>query len=145
MKKFAVAILMALGLTLVGCSSNNKAGNINGTWNANLTDTNGTQVFTFATAFVETGNGTLNITSLSFSTNSSCFVSGETESGTFGLSGDFNGNVTGSFGMNVQSGTPSGNTLSLTGAVSGNTITGTWSLTGGTGCTGNGTFTMTKG
>ena len=145
MKKFAVAILMALGLTLVGCSSNNKAGNINGTWNANLTDTNGTQVFAFATAFVETGNGTLNVTSLSFSTNSSCFVSGDTESGTFGLSGDFNGNVTGSFGMNVQSGTPSGNTLSLTGAVSGNTITGTWSLTGGTGCTGNGTFTMTKG
>jgi hypothetical protein len=135
---------MVLMLTLVGCSSDNKAGNINGTWNANLTDTNGTQVFTFATSFVETGDGTLNITSLSFSTNSSCFVSGETESGTFGLSGDFNGNVSGSFGMNVQSGTPSGNTLSLTGMVSGNTITGTWTLTGGTGCTGNGTFNMTK-
>jgi hypothetical protein len=46
--------------------------------------------------------------------------------------------------MNVQSGSPSGNTLALAGTTSGNTISGTWTLTGSSGCTGNGTFTMTK-
>lgn len=46
--------------------------------------------------------------------------------------------------MTVQSSTPTGNTLTLTGAVTGNTITGTWTLTGSSGCTGSGAFTMTK-
>jgi hypothetical protein len=144
MKKLAVAMLVVLGLTLIGCSSNNKTGNINGNWTASLTDTGGSQVFAFTTSIVESSNGTLSITNFTFSTSSSCFVSGETESGTFTLTGDFNGNVTGNFGMTIQSGNPSGNTLTLTGTVSGNTITGTWSLTGGAGCSGNGNFTMTK-
>ena len=129
---------------LVGCGSNNKSANITGTWSAALTDANGNQAFAFTTALVENSDGTLSFTNLTFSTNSSCFVSGETESGSFTLSGDFNGNVTGKFGMTVTSGTPSGNTLNLSGSVNGNTITGTWTLTGGTGCTGSGNFTMTK-
>ncbi|MFZ0861863.1 MAG: hypothetical protein WB781_22790 [Candidatus Sulfotelmatobacter sp.] len=51
-----------------------------------------------------------------------------------GSPGDFNGNVTGHFDVNVVSGSPSGNTL--TGTVNGNTIAGSWSLSGGnpTGC-----------
>jgi hypothetical protein len=32
--------------------------------------------------------------------------------------------------------------LTLIGTVNGNTISGTWNLTGSTGCTGNGTFTL---
>jgi hypothetical protein len=44
----------------------------------------------------------------------------------------------------VTSGNPSGNTLTLNGTVNGNTITGTWQLVGGTGCTGNGNFTVAK-
>jgi hypothetical protein len=31
------------------------------------------------------------------------------------------------------------------GTVNGNAITGTWTLTGGTGCTGSGNFTMANG
>jgi hypothetical protein len=46
--------------------------------------------------------------------------------------------------MTVQSSTPTGNTFTLSGAVSGNTIAGTWTLTGSLGCTGSGSFTMTK-
>jgi hypothetical protein len=144
MKKFAVGILLVVALMLAGCSSNNKAGNINGNWTAMLTDTNNNQVFSFTTSVIANNDGTLTISNFSFSTNSSCFVSGDTETGTFALSGDFNGNVKGTFGLKVQSGTPSGNVLTLTGTANGNTITGNWSLTGGTGCTGNGTFTMTK-
>jgi hypothetical protein len=73
-------------------------------------------------------------------------VSGETESGSFALSGDFNGNVTGQFQYTVTSGQPAGNVLTLTGAVSGNTISGQWTLSGNTpsGCSGSGNFTLTK-
>ena len=144
MKKFAVAILIVLAVMLVGCGSNNKSSNITGTWSAALTDTNGNQAFAFTTALVENSDGTLSFTNLTFSTNSSCFVSGETESGSFTLSGDLNGNVNGKFGMTVHSGTPAGNTLALSGTVAGNTITGTWTLSGSSSCTGSGTFTMTK-
>jgi uncharacterized lipoprotein NlpE involved in copper resistance len=142
MKKLAVALLVAVVLTLVGCGSNgSKQGNINGTWTAVLTDTN----FSFGTSFVVNSDGTtLSVSNFSFSTNSPCFVSGETESGSFAFSGDFNGKVTGHFQFNVVSGLPSGNTLTLTGTVNGDTITGTWSLSGGTGCQGSGDFTMTK-
>ena len=143
MKKLVMAWLVAMVLTLVGCGTNDhKQGNINGTWTAILTDTN----FSFGTSLVVNSDGTLSVSQFSFSTSGPCFVSGETETGSFALSGDFNGNVTGQFGFKVVSGSPSGNTLTLTGTVNGNTIGGNWSLTGGnpTGCSGSGTFTMTK-
>ncbi len=144
MKKFAAAAFILLALTLVGCGGGNNSGNINGNWTASLTDGSGTQMFAFQTSFVESSAGSLSVNNFSFSTNSPCFVSGDTESGTFVLGGDFNGNVSGQFGMTVQSGTPSGNTLILAGKANGNTITGTWTLTGGSGCTGTGNFTLTK-
>jgi hypothetical protein len=142
MKKLAVAGLVAVVLTLVGCGWHDHGhGNINGTWTAILSDS----AFSFGTSVVVNGDGTLSIDQFSFSTNGPCFVSGETESGSFAFTGDFNGNVTGHFDYKVVSGSPSGNTLTLTGTVSGGTIGGNWSLTGGSGCTGSGTFTMAKG
>jgi len=97
-----------------------------------------------ADPFTVTGNGALNVSNFHFNTNSPCFVSGETESGGFSLSGNFNGDVTGSFNMTVKSGAPAGDTLNLTGTATGNTITGHWQLTGGSGCRGSGVFMMTK-
>ena len=144
MQKLRVAMLLVLVVMLAGCGSNSNSGNINGNWKATLTDANGTQVFSFTTSIIESGNGTLSMSNFSFSTSSSCFVSGQSESGTFGLAGNFNGNVSGTFGMNIQSVTPPGNTLALSGTVTGNTISGTWMLTGGAGCSGNGNFTMTR-
>ena len=146
MKQFAVAVLLLVGLTLVGCGSNSSnPSNINGTWTATLLDSNNTTVFTFGTSLMVNGDGSLTISNFNFSTNSPCFVSGETETGSFALSGNSNGNVTGKFGFNVQSGSPSGNTLILSGTANGNTISGTWTLTGGTGCSGSGSFNMVKG
>lgn len=142
MKKLAVAMLLVVGLVTMGCGTNsNKTGNVSGTWSAMLT---GTQNFSFTTALVDKGDGTVNVTKLTFSTSSSCFVSGDTETGTFGLSGDLNGNVQGKFGMTITSGDPSGNVLTLTGTVNGGTVSGTWLLTGGASCNGSGNFTMTK-
>ena len=140
-----VITLLVLSLTLFGCStSGTKTSNVNGNWTASLTDTHGAQVLAFNTTITESSNNSLSVSNFSFSTNSACFVSGETESGTFALSGNFNGNVAGKFGMNVVSGSPGGNNLTLTGTVNGNTITGMWSLTGRPSCSGNGTFTMTR-
>ncbi|HVN21540.1 MAG TPA: hypothetical protein VMU05_22330 [Dongiaceae bacterium] len=145
MKQYAVALALVLGLALVGCGSNNsKDSNINGTWNATLTSGGNSTVFAFGTSLQTNSDGSLTVSNFDFTTNSPCFESGETETGSFTLSGDFNGNVNGKFGMTVQSGNPAGNTLALSGAVNGNTISGTWTLTGSSGCTGNGTFTMTK-
>jgi hypothetical protein len=144
MKQFAVFILLAVGLALVGCGSNSNPANINGTWNATLMGNNNTTAFAFGTSLSTNGDGSLTVTNFSFTTNSPCFVSGETESGAFTLSGNFSGQVNGKFGMVVQSGSPSGNTLTLSGTAKGNTISGTWTLTGSSGCTGSGTFTMTK-
>ena len=143
--KIMLASLLVWGIALIGCGTSSKnGGNINGNWTATLMDTQNTQVFAFKTSIVESTNGSLSISNFGFNTNSPCFVSGETESGSFSLSGDFNGNVAGKFGMNVQSGSPGGNNLTLSGTAAGSTITGTWSLTGSSGCTGNGTFTMSR-
>ena len=147
MKNFVVAMLLATSLALTGCGAgagNNNSGNINGNWTASLTDMGGNAVLGFATSLAVNGDGTLLVTNFKFTTNSSCFVSGETESGSFILSGDFNGNVTGKFQFTVTSENPSGNTLTLTGTVNGGTITGTWMLVGGINCADNGNFTITR-
>ena len=144
--KLAVALLLAAGLVFVGCGSNHSnSSNITGNWTAALTNSSdGSQAFTFTTSITENNDGTLSVTNLTIS--SSCFAApGETESGSFALGGNFNGNVTGQFQFKVMSPSPSNNVLTLTGTANGNTIKGTWTLTGGTDCQGSGNFTMTKG
>ena len=145
MQKLAVGVLVAMGLVLIGCGmSNGNSGNINGNWTATLTDTNNNPALSFTTSIAQSGNGSLSITNLQFSTSSPCFVSGESSTGAFTLGGNFNGNVSGTFGMNVKSGSPGGNTLTLTGTMTGNAITGNWTLMGSSGCTGSGHFTMSR-
>ena len=124
MKRFASVCLVFLCMALIGCGSNNSnASNINGTWNATLASGGNTTVFAFGTSLRGNGDGSLTVSNFQFTTNSPCFVSGETESGSFMLNGNFNGNVNGKFGMSVLSGNPSGNTLALAGSANGNTIT----------------------
>src|SRR5215469_3820727 len=144
MQKLAMGIVLAVGLILVGCSSSNNSGNINGNWTATLTDASNSPALSFNTSITQMSDGSLSITNLHFSTSSPCFVNGETATGSFTLGGNFNGNMSGSFGMNVQSGSPGGNTLMLNGTIAGNSITGNWTLTGSSGCTGSGHFTMTR-
>ena len=143
MKYFSVALLLIAGLTLVGCGSNSNPANINGNWNATLIDSSSATIFSFGTSLIVNGDGSLAISNFKFTSNSPCFATASSESGSFILSGNFNGKVTGSFGFTAQSASPAGSMLSLNGTANGNTITGTWTLTG-TGCSGNGTFTMTK-
>jgi hypothetical protein len=148
-KMIATIAPLLLGLVAVGCSSSSSnSGNINGTWNASLTNTDGTQAFAFSTAFTQNSDGALTVTNFSFNSAGSCFDSQQTtQTGSFGLGGNFNGNITGTFGMKIStatSGAMTQNVLTLQGTVSGNTISGTWNLTGESGCSGNGIFTINK-
>jgi hypothetical protein len=148
MRRLGIVLLTAFALFLVGCggeNSNPGSGNINGNWTATLNDTGSSPVFTFTTSFHQGGGTEVTVSNFTFTTSSPCFVSGGTETASFMLSGNFSGNVTGSFELNIQSETPSGNTLTLQGTVQNNAISGTWSLSGTTsGCTGNGNFTLTR-
>lgn len=145
MKAFAVVLLLAASLALIGCgSTSHVVGNINGTWNATL-NSSGTDTFNFVTNLTVNADGSLGTSSLNLTlNNTSCAFPATTESGSFTLSGNFNGQVSGTFHYVVTSTGATVNTLTLDGTVSGGQITGTWTVTGASsGCTGNGTFTMT--
>jgi len=146
-KLVATITLLALGLTLTGCGKT--AGNIDGSWVATLvTPPGGTPVFAFSTNFSGSGGGAFTITNLTFTTAGTCFATPPfTETGTVSLTGNYNGHVTGSFGLTITTQFSSGtnNVLTLNGTVADSTITGTWTLTGSTGCSGSGIFTATRG
>ncbi len=147
MNKGVIAVLLGLTLVLSGCGTNNSnnSGNINGTWSAKLTNPDSTPAFAFATTFTQMTGNLVSVTNFTFTTSSPCFVSGETETASFILSGDFSGNVTGAFQLVIKSGNPGGDTLTLQGTAKNNTITGTWTLVGlSSGCSGTGNFNVTK-
>lgn len=142
-----INVIVALGLTMAGCggggSGSNSTTTINGNWSASLTSTPGGQpVYSFTTMLTETGGSGLSITNFNFTSTGSCFVSDQTtETGSFTLSGNFSGSVTGTFGMTV---TGAENVLTLQGGIGpNNTLTGNWSITGST-CSGAGTFVFTR-
>lgn len=145
MKQFAVAVLLLVSLTVIGCGySNRNAGSINGTWNATLLSNGNSTNFNFGTSLTETGNGSITFVNFNFTSSSPCFANGETETGSFTLSGNYNGQVNGTFGMTIQASGSAPNTLVLNGTAAGNTISGNWTLAGSPGCTGSGTFVMTR-
>jgi len=147
-KGVGMIVLLALGLTAAGCSSGSGsgAGNINGTWDATLTNTDGSTAYTFSTTFTQGSGGALSVTNFTFTLPGPCFDSYSanqySETGSFTLSGNLSGSVMGVFGMTITTTFPGGtnNVLTLTGTVNGNSISGTWSATGLSGCSGNGTF-----
>jgi hypothetical protein len=149
MKQLAIVVLLALGLTVSGCgggsSSTTATSTASGTWEAVLSGGSGeASALSFVTTFSVGSNNSLSVSNLTFLTVGTCFVSGSSASGTLSTSTNSNNVVTGNLSFTVQSGTPAGNTLTLTGTESGTSITGSWSLTGASGCTGTGSFTMTK-
>lgn len=148
-KQIGMIVLLALGFTLAGCGSSSmgsNSGNINGTWTAALTNPDGSPAFSFSTTFTQGSSSTLSVTDFTFTSTGSCFASEQTsQTGSFSLSGNFSGNVAGTFGMMITTmSTGTKNVLTLQGSVAGNTISGTWTLTGATGCSGNGSFTINR-
>ncbi len=145
MKRLGVAVVLAVGMVLAGCGSNSHAtGNINGNWAATL-NSSGTSMFTFTTVLTVNAGGSLGTTNFVLtSNNSSCTFPSTTESGSFTISGNFNGMVNGTFQYTITSTGAEVNTLTLNGTVQNGQINGMWSVSGATaGCSGTGTFTMT--
>lgn len=147
MNKSVLSILLGLALVLSGCGNSRSTGttNITGNWSATLINTDSSPAFAFTTTFTQMTGSSVNVTKLSFTTSSPCFVSGETETASFVLSGNFSGSVSGVFQLAVKSGNPGGNTLTLQGTAQNNTIVGTWTLVGiSSGCSGSGNFVVTR-
>lgn len=146
-RPIGMIVILMVGLITAGCGGGTglNPGNINGTWTATLTNPDGSSAFAFTTSFTQSSGNALSVTNFTFSSSGSCFSSPTTETGSFNLSGNFNGTVTGSFEMTISTLFPEqNNVLTLNGTVNGSTISGTWTLTGTTGCSGNGTFTFNK-
>jgi hypothetical protein len=144
MRRVTAIALLGISLILSGCGANTHAtGNINGLWNATLSSS-GATTFTFMTNLTVNADGSLGSSSFNLTLNNTpCTFPTATETGTFTISGNFNGQVSGSFHYVVTSTGAEVNTLTLNGTVSGGQITGTWTVSGATAnCTGNGTFTM---
>ena len=148
-KSIGAMALLTLVLAMAGCSSSsNSSTNVNGNWSASLTNSpTGPTIYTFNTTLTETSGGGVSVSNFTItSANGSCFTGTTTESGSFTLSGNFSGSVTGTFGMTITAQDTDGtNTMMLQGGVGpNNTITGNWSVTGTTACVGQGTFTMNR-
>jgi hypothetical protein len=146
MTKITAVLALLLGMTLIfsSCGSNSHAGgNINGIWSATLSNATAS-TFAFQTTLTVNADGSLGTTNFSLTlNNTNCTFPSTTESGSFTISGNFNGQVSGTFHYVITSTGSEPSVLTLNGTVSGGQITGTWSVTDGTEtCTGNGTFTM---
>jgi hypothetical protein len=144
MKKVAAVVLLGVSMVLSGCANSHATGNINGMWSATLENSTLANTFAFTTNLTVNADGSLGTTNFSLTLNNTpCSFSTTTESGSFTISGNFNGQVSGKFHYVIMSTGVEANILTLDGTVSGGKITGTWTVSGAIGsCTGNGTFTM---
>jgi hypothetical protein len=143
MKKIFAVVLLSMSLILSGCANSHATGNINGIWTATLSNATAS-TFTFQTTLTVNAGGSLGTTNFNLTLNNTpCTFPTTTESGSFTISGNFNGQVSGTFHYVVTSTGAEASILTLNGTVSGGQITGTWTVTGASeSCTGNGTFTM---
>jgi hypothetical protein len=144
MKKITAIALLGLTLILSSCGANSHlVGNINGLWAATLSSS-GAATFRFITNLTVNADGSLGSSSFNITLNNlPCTFAATTESGSFTISGNFNGQVSGTFHYVIMSTGVEVNTLTLDGTVNGGVISGTWTVSGAiANCTGNGTFTM---
>ncbi len=147
MKYLWSAMLIALITICAACGNNNNSSNpnVSGNWSVALLDANGNQQFSFTTSLTQSSNNSVSGENLTFTTNSACFANGGTETGALTISGNTSGVTTAGLQLTITStGASAGNTMTLNGTFQNNTVSGTWTLNGGVGCTGNGTFSMTK-
>jgi hypothetical protein len=88
-------------------------------------------------------DGSLGISNSSFTRDSGCFVSGETETGSLTLRGNSNGNVRGTFWTLGEVRTSCGQSAQSDGHREGKDHHQNWTVRA-IGCSGSATFTMTK-
>ena len=145
MRYLAIAGLLALAMIVASCghsTTNTAPATASGTWQSALTQAGGG--FTkldFVTTFTVNTNGSLDVTGLTFLNAQQCFAA-NSAGGSSDLVTNANFVVTGPITYTIQSQSPAGNALTLTGTENGGTITGTWTETGSSDCTGTGNYIM---
>ena len=135
MRKMLSAALLVPLLLLPSCGTNVS---INGGWNAQLLNPDGSIAFTFFTDFKQSTGGGVTVLNFSLGTATVCFNGSPlSESATF-RSGQFTMTLSTVFPMATN------NVLNLQGTQqSDGTIQGTWKSSGNSVCNANGTFTLT--
>jgi len=145
MKLARLTFLFLLASILMSCGSSSTPKPIDGAWRATLLNPDSTTAYTFTTVFSQSTAPTVDVISFLFVTPVTCFPSPTGQSATFSVTGHGGGFETGPFTMNVSTafGTLVENVLTLNGTRnSDGTISGTWTLTGLTGCSGSGSYSM---
>ena len=145
MNRVGVVFLSLLGSLLVGCGSTRAPKVIDGTWNANLQNPDSTSAYTFSSTLNQGTGSTVTVINFLFTASAPCFSSPTRQSATFAATGHAGGYQTGPFAMTISTalGSPVENVLTLTGTRSADgSISGTWTLTGASGCSGSGNYTM---
>ncbi len=137
--------LAALLFFLFACGSSAPPKKIDGFWQATLQNPDGTAAYTFSATLTQASGSDVTVSYFGFTSPAPCFTAVMGQSATFSASGHSGGFETGSFGMNISTamGTMVENVLTLTGTRRGDgSIEGTWTLSGLTGCSGSGKYTM---
>ena len=145
MNRVGVIFLILLGSLLVGCGSTQAPKVIDGTWNASLQNPDSTPAYTFSATLTQGSGSTVVVSNFLFTASAACFSSPTGQSATFSATGHAGGYQTGKFGMNISTalGVQVENVLTLNGTRnSDGEISGTWNLTGLSGCSASGNYTM---
>jgi hypothetical protein len=139
--------LLSLVSLLLACGSNPAPPQkIDGAWKASLQNSPSTLAYSFTTILTQGTGSTVDVSGFQFFVGASpCFTSPLGETATFTGTGQGGGFETDPFAMNISTafGTGVENVLTLEGTRnSDGTISGNWSITGLSGCSGSGTYTM---
>lgn len=141
-----VISLVLLSCFLAACGSTAPAKKIDGVWNANLQNPDSSGAYTFMATLTQSTGSNVDVSNFVFTAAAPCFTDSMGQTATFNATGHSGGYETGPFGMNIATarGIMVENTLTLTGTRnSDGKISGTWTLTGLSGCSGGGSYTMT--
>ncbi len=144
MMKVGFVALAGLMLMCGACGTSRQPQSINGLWSATVNNPDQSSAYPFTVTLAQGSGGTVNVMNFVFVNSTPCFSASSSEAATFSATGDSNGIVMGSFTMTISTVFPAlNNVLTLQGArnIDGS-ISGTWTLTGQSGCTGSGNFTM---
>ena len=138
--------LLLLASILTSCGSSPVPKVIDGTWNASLLNSDSSVAYTFQTSLNQDTGSAVKVISFDFTTDAPCFTTPIGQTATFSVTGHSRQFQTGPFKMNISTanGTMVENVLTLNGTRNADgSISGTWTLTGLSGCSGNGNYTMT--
>jgi len=139
----SLLLLAAIG---TACGSNPIPKVIDGTWNASLLNSDSSVAYTFQTTLNQDTGSAVKVIRFTFTSDAPCFTAPMGQTATFSATGHSRDFQTGPFSMNIATamGTMVENVLTLNGTRNADGgISGTWTLTGLSGCSGSGNYTMT--